>query len=98
MQLASFAEPYLLIIRDDQSVLILQADESGDLDEISVGDTITSCSWLSGSLYFDRSHYFSPSAKETGATSASEVLLFLLDTDLRLLVSKLLSAVFWGEG
>lgn len=88
MLLASFAEPYLLIIRDDQSLLILQADESGDLDEIPVGDTITSCSWLSGSLYIDRSHYFSPSSKETDGNSSAEVLLFLLDTDLRLLVSK----------
>jgi cleavage and polyadenylation specificity factor subunit 1 len=84
---ASFAEQYLFIIRDDQSMLLLQVDESGDLDEMSLGEGLTSCSWLSGSLYADKHRHFLPLVGDAETPASENVLLFLLDTDLRLLVS-----------
>jgi cleavage and polyadenylation specificity factor subunit 1 len=84
---ASFAEQYLFIIRDDQSMLLLQVDESGDLDEISLGEGLTSCSWLSGSLYVDKNRHFLPPVGDAEVPASENVMLFLLDTDLRLLVS-----------
>ncbi|KAF9894195.1 mRNA cleavage and polyadenylation factor subunit [Aspergillus nanangensis] len=32
----SFADPYLAILRDDSTLLLLQADESGDIDEVDL--------------------------------------------------------------
>jgi cleavage and polyadenylation specificity factor subunit 1 len=64
-------------------VLLLQADESGDLDEIPLNDRIASKSWLSGCLYADHSGMFSP--VETG--SQGNIHLFLLSAECKLLVS-----------
>ena len=86
---ASFAGPYLLIIKDDQSLLLLQADESGDLDEVSISEAITSCSWLSGTLYVDKSNAFRTQSENQDGNP--DVILFLLDTDHRLLVSTIAS-------
>ena len=86
---ASFAGPYLLIIKDDQSLLLLQADESGDLDEVTLNETITSCSWLSGTLYVDKTEAFR--TQSDNQDGDHDVILFLLDTDHRLLVSMIFS-------
>lgn len=47
----SFADPYILVLRDDSSVIVLQADDSGDIEEIERGDAILATRWLSGSIY-----------------------------------------------
>ncbi|WEW58506.1 mRNA cleavage and polyadenylation factor subunit [Emydomyces testavorans] len=75
---ASFAEPYLLIIRDDQSLLLLQADKSGDLDEVDIEGTLTFNKWLSGCLYLDKYHAFTPGKEKS---PSDNVLLALLRTD-----------------
>lgn len=80
---ASFADPYLVILRDDASVLLLQADESGDLDEVPVNDGISSKSWLSGCLYADNSGMFSPIETD----SQGNIHLFLLNDECKLFVS-----------
>ncbi|PGG98566.1 hypothetical protein AJ79_08819 [Helicocarpus griseus UAMH5409] len=81
---ASFADPYVLIIRDDHTVLLLQADESGDLDEIETDGPINSTSWISGSLYQDRYRSFMPYEGGSNAKPADNVLLFLLDSESKL--------------
>lgn len=48
---ASFADPYILVIRDDSSVIILQADANGEMEEIDRGDTLLSTKWLSGCIH-----------------------------------------------
>lgn len=53
----SFADPALLVIRDDMTLLLLQADQSGDLDEIDLSH-LPKAKWLSGSLYRDRTGIF----------------------------------------
>lgn len=65
---SSFSDPYLLIIRQDSSLQILEVDKSGDLDEVERGDAILAQKWLSGSLY------------KSEATS-DKVLAFLLNGD-----------------
>ncbi|KAL1965959.1 hypothetical protein VTN77DRAFT_4899 [Rasamsonia byssochlamydoides] len=82
---ASFADPYLVILRDDASILLLQADESGDLDELPVNDDITSQNWLSGCLYADDSGMFS--TVETGFQG--NIHLFLLNAECKLFIFRL---------
>lgn len=48
---ASFADPYLLIRRDNSSIMILKADERGEIDELDRGEMIINKSWVSGCLY-----------------------------------------------
>ena len=52
---SAFCDPYLLIIRNDSSVQILQVDKGGDLDELEAGEDIASAKWLSGCIY--KSHH-----------------------------------------
>ena len=46
----SFADPYILVLRDDSSVAILQADEIGDIEELESGG-LSKTQWLSGCLF-----------------------------------------------
>lgn len=76
---AGFSDPYLLILRDDSSVLLLHLDTRGDLDEIAVNDTISSQGWLSGCLYQDTKGVICQDSQK-------ESLLFLLSADCKLFV------------
>lgn len=80
---ARFADPYLAIIRDDSSLLLLQSDDSGDIDEVDLKEDITAQKWLSCCLYRDQARIFSPS----GAISEGDLCLFLLSSDSKLFVS-----------
>lgn len=83
---ASFTDPYIAILRDDSSLLLLQADGTGDIDEVSLPDETTSSKWRSGCLYHDRHQAFSrPAPLPDGASG--NVLLFLLSMDYKLSVS-----------
>ena len=84
---ASFIDPYLVIIRDDASVLLLKADESGDLDEVSLPDEISTSQWRSGCLYHDKSQAFNAAGSSPEDSKGSEALLFLLNSECKLLVS-----------
>lgn len=84
---ASFAESYLLIIRDDQSLLLLQADRSGDLDEIEIEGDLSSSKWLSGCLYHDKYHVFLPNKSDP--KPSGNTLMILLRADHTLFVSSL---------
>jgi cleavage and polyadenylation specificity factor subunit 1 len=85
---ASFIDPYLVILRDDSSVLLLQADSSGDLDEVSLPQAISTSKWRSGCLYHDKSQSFSPADSTPDSTTQDERLLFLLGLDSKLSVSR----------
>ncbi|EKV04111.1 Cleavage and polyadenylation specificity factor subunit A, putative [Penicillium digitatum PHI26] len=86
---ASFIDPYLMIIRDDSSVLLLQADENGDLDEVPLSTLIISSRWRSGCLYYDNSQSFSVAGSLSKNSSEGEVLLFLLNPDYKLSIFRL---------
>jgi cleavage and polyadenylation specificity factor subunit 1 len=83
---ASFADPYLAILRDDFSLLLLQADDSGDLDEIPLPDELSSLKWRSACLYQDNDQVFSSKSADT---ADGNIILFLLSTDYKLSVSYL---------
>ena len=85
---ASFIEPYVLIIRDDSSLTVLNADESGDLDEVERGEALQHNEWASGSLYDDSGDTFRlESDSSDDDEDAGNVLLFLLSVAGGLYVS-----------
>ena len=47
---ASFADPYLLILREDSSVKIFKASGDGELEDVEASG-LTSTGWLSASLF-----------------------------------------------
>lgn len=47
----SFAETFLMVIRDDLSAIILQANAKGELEELDREGILTTTQWISGSLY-----------------------------------------------
>lgn len=86
---ARFADPYLAIIRDDSSLLLLQADDSGDIDEVEVNEDTAAHKWLSCCLYQDQARIFSPSDATSESSPEGDLCLFLLSSDCRLFVSTL---------
>jgi cleavage and polyadenylation specificity factor subunit 1 len=74
---ASFADPYVLLIRDDFSAMILTED-GGDLDEVTKGNALKQGKWLSGSLYEDSNDVLRLEFPEESEDEAGNVLLFLL--------------------
>lgn len=76
---ASFADPYVLLIRDDSSAVVLTADENGDLDEVSQSESFKAGKWLSGSLYEDSNDVLRLEYPEESEDEAGNVLMFLLN-------------------
>lgn len=75
---ARFADPYILLFRDNSSIMVLGADESGDLDEIELGETLRENQWLSGSLYDDANDIFCLEIQDDEEEEIGNVLMFLL--------------------
>lgn len=48
---ASFCDPYVLLIRNDSSVVVLEADKGGDIDEIARNGQAAEKKWVSGCMY-----------------------------------------------
>lgn len=67
---ASFADPYVLVVRDDSTIVLLQADMSGDLEECELNGSLLESKWLSGCLYTQENGVFGNGTK-----------LFLLGAD-----------------
>lgn len=86
---ASFAEPYVLLIRDDSSITLVKAEESGDLEEVGQGDHLESSKWLSGSLFDDLNDVFHLEADDESQEEGGNVLMFLLSAEGALKVSSL---------
>ena len=85
---ASFAEPYLLLLRDDSKAMLLKADDAGELEEVEQGDTLSSTAWLSISLFDDSNDVFRLAGEEEDADEeGSSVLMFLLSVTGGLQVS-----------
>lgn len=84
---AAFADPYVLLIRDDSSLMILKAEESGDLEEIDRGGVLLENRWLSGSLYEDSNDTLRLETEDDSDDEAGNVLMFLLNDEGGLEVS-----------
>ncbi|MCJ1285002.1 mRNA cleavage and polyadenylation factor subunit [Xylographa opegraphella] len=79
---ASFAEPYVLLLRDDSKTMLLKADDSGELEEVEQGDVLSSTAWLSISIFDDSNDVFRLAGEEEEADDeASSVLVFLLNAN-----------------
>ena len=90
---ASFADPYVLLVRDDLSAVLLTEDESGDLDEVARGEAFRKGKWLSGSLFEDSNDILRLEYPEDSDDEAGNVLLFLLSAAGGLQVREILSTV-----
>lgn len=90
---ASFADPYVLLIRDDLSAVLLTEDESGDLDEVPRGEAFRKGKWASGSLFEDSNDVLRLEYPEDSDDEAGNVLLFLLSAIGGLQVCKILKFI-----
>ncbi|PYH46687.1 cleavage/polyadenylation factor CFT1 [Aspergillus saccharolyticus JOP 1030-1] len=81
---ASFADPCLVILRDDSTLLFLQVDDSGDLDEITLHEQLAAKTWISCSLYNDKTDTFACVNPVFKGQLDGSLYLFLLDQDYRL--------------
>lgn len=77
---AAFADPYVMLLRDDLSIMVLKADESGDLDEVEQGKASQETKWVSGSLYEDSNDVLRLESDEDDEDEAGNVLIFLLNS------------------
>ena len=85
---ACFADPYLLLVRDDSSILLISSDKHGDLDEIERDDALLATKWISGSLYSDqRSVFNSLPPSKNDRTNSESTIMFLLSAQGGLHVS-----------
>jgi cleavage and polyadenylation specificity factor subunit 1 len=84
---ASLADPYIAILRDDSTLMLLQADDSGDLDEVELNDSATAGKWRSCCLYWDKAEIFSSTGHTSKQRTHCGLFLFLLSIDCRLYVS-----------
>jgi cleavage and polyadenylation specificity factor subunit 1 len=69
---ASFSDPYVLILRDDFSVMLLHCDDNGDIDEPEKSEVLAGSKWKAGCLYKDHSQSIARQEKPS-------TLLFLVD-------------------
>ncbi|KAI4268561.1 MAG: hypothetical protein LQ337_007774, partial [Flavoplaca oasis] len=98
---ASFSDPFVLLIRDDESILVLRADESGDLDEVEQGDNLKQKGFRAGSLYEDANDVFRLESDAEIEDDAGNVLMFLLTVTGGLQIYRLPSleqAVYQADG
>ncbi|PQE22071.1 cpsf a subunit region protein [Rutstroemia sp. NJR-2017a BVV2] len=73
---ASFADPFILLLRDDASIFVAQCDDDNELEEIErVDDNLLATKWLAGCLYDDCSGAFDKTASEK---TGENVKMFLL--------------------
>ena len=75
---ANFVDPYILLLKDDASVTILKADETGDLEDIDRGEVFVGTKWLSGALYEDSNDVLRLESGEDDDEESGNVLIFLL--------------------
>lgn len=77
---ASIADPYLMIIRDDNSVFIAKIGSNDELEEVEKADSaLASTKWQTGCLYADHSGVFQSLQRKEGDTSAPTVMMFLMN-------------------
>ncbi|PNY28839.1 Protein cft1 [Tolypocladium capitatum] len=78
---ASIVDPYLLLVRDDSSVLIAQIDINNELEEVEKTDgAIQSTKWVAGCLYDDSRGVFRPSIGDEEQEVGDKIMMFLLSS------------------
>jgi len=87
---ASFADPFLLLFREDSSIFVSQCDDNNELEEIDrEDDSLLSTKWLTGCLYTDSTGVFASVKSDRGQKVEDCVMMFLLSAGGALHVSNL---------
>lgn len=81
---ASFADPYVLTLKDDQSIFVISCDESGDLEEVERGTKLSTQKWRSGCLYADKQGVLTHAARGSSTAVSQKIYMFLLREDYSL--------------
>jgi cleavage and polyadenylation specificity factor subunit 1 len=85
---ASLADPFLLLIRDDASILVARCDDDNDLEEIERDDDILlTTKWHTGCLYRDTAGAFTSIQQNKRSNDAGPVYMFLFNSEGTLYVS-----------
>ncbi|RDL33101.1 Uncharacterized protein BP5553_08540 [Venustampulla echinocandica] len=96
---ASFADPFLLLVRDDASIFVAQCDDNNELEEIErEDDGLLTTKWLTGCLYTDTTDKFATVQSDKGGRN---VMMFLLSAGGALHIyalPDLSKAVYVAEG
>ncbi|EXJ92763.1 hypothetical protein A1O3_01315 [Capronia epimyces CBS 606.96] len=74
---ASFADPYLVLTKDDGTLTLLKADKAGELDEVELPDALKEKSILSATFYPDTKDFFQTSRFYDSAASTGPILSVL---------------------
>jgi len=48
---SSFCDPYILLIKDDHTSMVLKLDRKGELDEVEGSNAFKSSEWVSGCMH-----------------------------------------------
>lgn len=79
---ASFADPFLLLLRDDSSIFVAQCDDNNELEELDrEDDALLATKWLTGCLYDDTTGAFSGNKSRKSPKAGENVFMFLLSAN-----------------
>lgn len=85
---ASFADPFMLLFRDDASIFVAQCDDDNELEEIERDDdNLLTTEWLAGCLYTDATGIFANAPSNKGQKAGENIMMFLLSVGGALHVS-----------
>src|SRR6202044_3034980 len=74
---ASFADPFLLLLRDDARIFFARCDDNNELEEVEKEDkALLSTKWVTGCLYSDSTGVFASDKEQKD--SSQNCLMFLL--------------------
>lgn len=86
---AHIVDPYIAIVKDDNTALLLKVDKKGELEEIELPEFPEGTKFVSASIYADDSNFFDTKrfyTKGKGPTGPSQLLTLLTeDGSIRLL-------------
>jgi cleavage and polyadenylation specificity factor subunit 1 len=74
---ASFKDPYVVIVKDDRSIVLLKTDKKGELDEEDLGPHLVSNQYISASLYSDSQGIFTTRRNSQGTSVETEATCVL---------------------
>jgi cleavage and polyadenylation specificity factor subunit 1 len=79
---AHIMDPYIAIVKDDNTALLLKADKKGELEEIELPEFPEGMKFMSASIFADDTNFFDTKrfyTKGTGPTGSSQLLTLLTD-------------------
>lgn len=79
VEYASISDPYIMLVRDDASVMIAKMDNDLELEELERGDSLLSSKkWITGCLYEDKLGVFSKRSVDKNIKPGENTIMFLL--------------------